>query len=62
MVTDRSLYVRAITDVIDYYGYTHLALILNVRVDDLHRWSAGASRPPIAIFLQIIDLKNEVET
>jgi hypothetical protein len=58
---DRALYTRTITDVIDYYGYTHLALILNVSVDDLHRWSAGARRPPTAIFLQIIDLKNEVE-
>jgi hypothetical protein len=61
MATDRSLYARATADVIDYYGYTHLARILNVRVDDLHRWSAGESRPPTAIFLQIIDLKNEVE-
>ena len=60
MVTDRTLYTRTITDVIDYYGYTHLALILNVGVDDLHRWSAGESRPPTDVFLQIIDLKNEV--
>jgi hypothetical protein len=59
MVTDRTLYTRTITDVIDYYGYTHLSLILNVRIDDLHRWSAGKSRPPTAVFLQIIALKEQ---
>jgi hypothetical protein len=61
MVTDRNLYARAVSDVISYYGYTHVALILNVRIDDLQRWSAGKGRPPVDIFLQIIDLKNEVE-
>ena len=61
MVTDRNLYVRTVGDVISYYGYTHVALILNVRIDDLRRWSAGVGRPPTDVFLQIIDLKNEVE-
>lgn len=61
MVTDRNLSARTVSDVINYYGYTHVALILNVTIDDLHRWSAGERRPPIDVFLQIIDLKNEVE-
>jgi hypothetical protein len=61
MVTDRNLYVRTITDVIDHYGYTHLALVLNVSIDDLDRWLAGESRPPTDVFLRIIELKAEAQ-
>jgi hypothetical protein len=61
MTTDRELYVRTISDVIDYYGDTQVALKLNVRTDDLQRWLAGKSRPPTDVFLHIIDLKNERE-
>jgi hypothetical protein len=46
MVTDRNLYVRTITDVIDHYGYTQLALYLHVSIDDLDRWVAGEDPPP----------------
>jgi hypothetical protein len=62
MVTDRDLYIRTITDVIDYYGYTHLALTLNVSIDDLDRWLAGEGRPPTEVFLRIIELKNEARS
>jgi hypothetical protein len=61
MVTDRDLYVRTISDVIDYYGDTQVALTLNVRTDDLQRWLAGKSRPPTDVFLRIIELKSKVE-
>jgi hypothetical protein len=61
VVTDRDLYVRTISDVIDYYGDTQVALTLNVRMDDLERWVAGKSRPPIHVFLRIIELKNQVK-
>ena len=61
MVTDRDLYVRTISDVIDYYGDTQVALTLNVRTDDLQRWLAGKSRPPTHVFLRIIELKSKVE-
>jgi hypothetical protein len=61
MVTDRNLYVRTITDVIDHYGYTQLALYLNVSIDDLDRWVAGEDRPPTDVFLRILELKSEVE-
>jgi hypothetical protein len=59
MVTDRDLYTRTITDVINDYGYTQLALYLNVRIDDIDRWLAGESRPPTDVFLRIIELKAE---
>ena len=61
MVTDRDLYVRTISDVIDYYGDRQIALILNVTTDDLDRWLAGKSRPPTEVFFRIIELKSEVE-
>ena len=51
MVTDRNLYARTITDVINHYGYTQLALYLNVSIDDLDRWVAGEDRPrPTSFF------------
>jgi hypothetical protein len=62
MVTDRDLYTRTITDVIDHYGYTHLALVLNVSFDDLDGWLAGESRPPTDVFLRIIQLKAEARS
>jgi hypothetical protein len=55
MVTDRDLYARTITDVVDHYGYTQLALYLNVSIDDLDRWVAGED-----VFLRILELKSEV--
>jgi hypothetical protein len=62
MVTDRDLYIRAITDVIDHYGYTHLALTLNVSIDDIDCWLAGERRPPTDVFLRIIELKAEAQS
>ena len=59
MPTDRELYSRTITAVITCYGYTDLARILNVTVDDLHIWAAGKRRPPTHIFLRIIHLAND---
>jgi hypothetical protein len=61
MNTDRELYVRTISDVIDYYGDTQVALKLNVRTDDLQRWLAGKSRPPTDVFFRILALKSKVE-
>ena len=61
MVTDRDLYVRTIGDVIDYYGETQVALILNVTTEDLDRWLTGRSRPPTELFFRIIELKSEVQ-
>ncbi|HZO00137.1 MAG TPA: hypothetical protein VFB93_02970 [Burkholderiales bacterium] len=59
MVTDRELYVNAISTAIDYYGFTDLARILNVNADDLDQWSQGKSRPPADVFFRIIDLTNQ---
>jgi hypothetical protein len=60
MVTDRDLYARTISDVIDYYGETQVALTLNVRRDDLESWLAGRCRPPTHVFFRIIELKSKV--
>ena len=62
MVTDRNLYVDTISDVVEYYGYRRLALILDVKLDDLDGWSEGKSRPPTDVFLRIIELKRKVKT
>ena len=62
MVADRDLYVRTITDVIDYYGYTKLALYLNVSINDVDRRVAGKGRPSTDVFLRIIELKAEAQT
>ena len=59
MVTDKDLYAGTICGLIDYYGCTHLARIINVNVDDLYRWSAGKGRPPAEVFFRIINLGNE---
>jgi hypothetical protein len=48
--------------VIDHYGYTHLALVLNVSIDDLDRWVAGKCRPPTDVFLRILELKAEARS
>jgi hypothetical protein len=61
VTTDRELYVRTISDVIDYYGDTQVALTLNVSIDDLESWLGGTSRPPTHVFLRIIDLKSQVK-
>ena len=58
---DKNLFVDTITDVVDYYGYTHVASILNVKIDDLYDWSEGKNRPPTDVFLRIIELKSNVE-
>jgi hypothetical protein len=58
MAIDRELYMQTIAAVISYYGYTHLARILNVKVEDLRRWATGERRPPTHVFLRIIDLAN----
>ena len=61
MVPDRDFCSRTINAVINYYGYTHLACILNVSVEDLDRWAAGQSRPPRHVFLRILDLNTEAK-
>lgn len=59
MDDDRELYSRTIADLADTYGsYETLATIVNVNVDDLYRWAEGKSRPPIDIFLRLIDVKE----
>jgi hypothetical protein len=56
MVTDRESYSQTVARAIDSYGYSELALILNVTVEDLDSWATGQSRPPAHTFVRIIDL------
>ena len=56
MVTDRELYSQTVARAIDNYGYSELALILNVTVEDLDSWARGQSRPPAHTFFRIINL------
>jgi hypothetical protein len=57
---DRELYTRTISNLVEYFeGYETLAVILNVTVDDLRRWAEGKSRPPVDVFLRIVDLSGE---
>lgn len=59
MVTDKELYAQTIADLVEYFdGYTTLARVLNVKVDDLHRWSEGRARPPADVFFRMINLAN----
>jgi hypothetical protein len=54
---DREQYASTISRAIEYFeGYATLAVILNVSVDDLRRWAHGQSRPPVDVFLRILDL------
>lgn len=54
---DRELYASTISRALEYFeGYGTLAAILNVSVDDLRRWAHGESRPPLDVFLRIVDL------
>jgi hypothetical protein len=51
------MYASTISSLVEYYeGYETLAVILNVKVDDLHRWAEGKARPPVDVFLRIVDL------
>jgi hypothetical protein len=56
MEPERELYASTISSVVEYFeGYGTLAVILNVSVDDLRRWAEGKSRPPVEVFLRIVD-------
>jgi hypothetical protein len=53
MVTDKDLYVRTISDVIDYYGENQVAMTLDVSLDDVQRWLAGTTRPRRTLFFAL---------
>lgn len=59
-MSDREMYASTISGLVDYFGgYERLALILNVNVDDLQRWSEGKERPPTHVFIRLIDMKHD---
>jgi hypothetical protein len=60
MATDSEICADTICGLMDYYGPRQLALILNVTVDDLYRWSSGESRPPTDVFFRVINLSKAV--
>ena len=60
---DREQYASTISSVVEYFeGYGTLAVILNVNVDDLRRWAEGKSRPPVDVFLRIVDFNRATRT
>ena len=57
---NRDLYARTISGAVEYFeGYGTLAVILNVRVDDLRRWAEGESYPPADVLLRIVNLTRQ---
>jgi hypothetical protein len=58
-MAEREINAATISGLVDYFGgYENLALILNVSVDDLRRWSEGKARPPAHIFFRFMDVKS----
>ena len=54
---DRDLYASTISSAVELFeGYGTLAVILNVKVDDLRRWAEGESYPPADVLLRIANL------
>ena len=54
---DRELYANTISSAVEYFeGYGTLAVILNVRVEDLRRWAKGESYPPADVLRRIVDM------
>ena len=50
---DDEIFASTISGLVDYFGgHERLALILDVTVDDLQRWSEGKARPPAHVFLR----------
>ena len=62
MVTDKDLYVRTISDVIDYYGENQVAVTLDVSLDDVQRWLAGTTRPPTDTFFRIYRAEKQSQS
>ncbi len=58
-MSDREMSANTISGLVDYFGgFEELALILNVDVDDLQRWSEGKARPPTNAFSRLIGTGN----
>jgi len=54
---DKETYASTISSAVEFFeGYGTLAVILNVSVDDLHRWVEGKSYPPAEVLRRIADL------
>jgi hypothetical protein len=59
MDDDRELYARTIAELADICGsYETLATMVNANVDDLCQWAEGRSRPPIDVFLRLVNVKE----
>ena len=56
-MTDRNVHHRTLVALAEYFGgYSTLALILNVGVDELQGWAAGTARPPASVYPRLMDL------
>jgi hypothetical protein len=55
---ERASYATTISSAVEFFeGYGTLAVILNVRVDDLRRWAEGKSYPPADVLQRILKLR-----
>jgi hypothetical protein len=52
-------YATTISSAVEFFeGYGTLAVILNVKVDDLRRWAEGESYPPAEVLRRIVNLRR----
>ena len=58
MVLRNQFFSATILQLVEYFGLVDLALMLDVDPDDLLRWAEGKDRPPVDVFLRVIDLRN----
>jgi hypothetical protein len=57
MAPDRELQAHVVRDAAEFFGgYETLAVVLNLRAEDLVAWGRGWTRPPAAQLRRIIEL------
>jgi hypothetical protein len=59
-MAERNLHKSTVGAAAEYLGgYSTLALILNVSVDELERWASGTASPPANLVPRLMDLVSE---
>lgn len=58
---ERAQYASSISSAVEFFeGYGTLAVILNVKVQDLRRWADGTAYPPADVLQRISRLTQRV--
>lgn len=56
------LHSEAIAGLVDYFGgYSLVAAILNVKIDDLRDWAEGRRRPPSNVSCRMMHLAGDMD-